>query len=265
MVMSLKNVSLNRNGKRVLQSISGELKAGKVIALLGPNGAGKSTLIQAMAGLLEYDGDIFIDNINAKELGHEGLAKKLAYLPQQSQLQFPLEVKEVLSLATIPFSLTKLEQQKQVKNLIKEWNIESLAHKDFRQLSGGEQQRCQIARTYLQLTNIANSIGHSKTNPDTSKGIWLLDEPASSLDLEHQKQLEHACLNAAKEGHCVVVILHDLNQAVGLTDDVWLLKNGELVAQGPIKETMTEALIKQVFNVSARRIEDSGESFFIFN
>lgn len=261
MVMSLKNVSLDRNGKRILQSISGDLKAGKIIALLGPNGAGKSTLIQAMAGLLDYDGDIFIDHQNAKHLGHAELAKKLAYLPQQSQLQFPLEVSEVLSLATIPFTLTTLEQQKQVENLIKEWNIESLAHKDFRQLSGGEQQRCQIARTYLQLTNIVNSRAHL----DTSKGIWLLDEPASSLDLEHQKQLENACLNAAKEGHCVVVILHDLNQAMSLADEIWLLKGGEMVAQGPIEETMTETLITQVFNVSARRIEDNGESFFIFN
>lgn len=254
--MTLKQISLKRNGKQVLHNITGELEGGKIIALLGPNGAGKSTLIQAMAGLLTCTGQIQIDGQNLQDFSAEQLAKNLAYLPQHSQLQFPLTVEEVLSLATLPFKLTRLQQRQQVKALINQWGIESLADKDFRQLSGGEQQRCQIARTYLQLSNMT---------AENKRGLWLLDEPASSLDLEHQQQLQQVCLRAAKEGHCVVIVLHDLNQALRLADEVWLLEKGELRAQGGATEVMTEALISQVFNVTARRIENSGDSFFIYS
>jgi iron complex transport system ATP-binding protein len=255
--MSLNHLSLKRHGKQVLDNISGELEHGKIIALLGPNGAGKSTLIQAMARLLKCDGDIELQGQDIATYTSEQLAQKLAYLPQHSQLQFPLEVEEVLSLATLPFALTKLQQRQQVKQVINDWGIESLAQKDFRQLSGGEQQRCQIARTYLQLSNMKAE--------GRGCGLWLLDEPSSSLDLQHQQQLQSVCRQAAEEGHCVVIVLHDLNQAIRLADDVWLLEKGKLVAQGPAEEVMTEALINRVFHVSARRIEDAGDHFFVFS
>lgn len=257
MVMSLKNVSLVRNDKAVLTNISGELKGGKIIALLGPNGAGKSTLIQAMARLLESEGSIELGQQAIQSFSSEQLAQRLAYLPQHSQLQFPLEVEEVLSLATLPFSLTRLQQRQQVNELMSEWGIEAFAKKDFRQLSGGEQQRCQIARTYLQLSNMSAATGQ--------KGLWLLDEPASSLDLEHQQQLQQACRKAACEGHCVVIVLHDLNQAISLADEVWLLDKGVMQAQGSAEEVMTEEVISQVFNVDAKCVESSGERFYIFS
>lgn len=259
MVMTINNLALTRNGKKVLNNISGELKAGKIIALLGPNGAGKSTLVQSMARLLECEGNIELQGQSITQFSAEQLAQNLAYLPQHSQLQFPLEVEEVLSLATLPFALTKLQQRQQVKQIIQDWGIESLAHKDFRQLSGGEQQRCQIARTYLQLSNMKLNL-----NPKSGGGLWLLDEPASSLDLEHQQQLQKVCRQAASEGHCVVIVLHDLNQALHLADEAWLLQNGQLRAKGNVEDVMTEKMISDVFNVQARRIKDEGRSFFIF-
>ncbi len=261
MVMKINGLSLKRNGKHILKNISGELEGGKIIALLGPNGAGKSTLIQSMARLLECEGDIELQGQAITNFSAEKLAQNLAYLPQHSQLQFPLEVEEVLSLATLPFALTKLQQRQQVKQVIQDWGIEPLAHKDFRQLSGGEQQRCQIARTYLQLSNMK----HINESREVGCGLWLLDEPSSSLDLEHQQQLQKVCRQAANEGHCVIIVLHDLNQALHLADDVWLLQEGKLRAQGSVTDVMTEELISEVFNVTARRIEDSGKYFFIFS
>lgn len=257
MVMSVNKLSLSRQGKQVLDSISGELHSGKIIALLGPNGAGKSTLIQTMAGLLTCEGEVYLKGNNINTYRAETLAQNLAYLPQHSQLQFPLTVEEILSLATLPFKLTRLEQRQQINALIKAWGITALAKKDFRQLSGGEQQRCQIARTFLQLQNMKSSAA--------GRGVWLLDEPSSSLDLEHQQQLQRVCLQAAAAGHCVVIVVHDLNQAMRLADEVWLLKQGQLVAQGAAKEVMTEALISDVFNVQAKKIEEGDDCFFIFN
>lgn len=97
------------------------------------------------------------------------------------------------------------------------------------------------------------------------QGIWLLDEPTSSLDLEHQQQLKTICTQAAKEGHCVVIVLHDLNQAFSLADEIWLLDKGKLRAQGKTSEVVTEELISDVFNVSVRRIEDNEGSIFVFS
>lgn len=263
MVMKLSNISVTRNGKQVLKNISGELKAGKIIALLGPNGAGKSTLVQVMARLLDAQGQIQLQQKDLKTFSSEELAQHLAYLPQHSQLQFPLEVEEVLSLATLPFSINRLEQRQQVKQAIKDWGITALADKDFRQLSGGEQQRCQIARTNLQLSNMKLS-DIKESGKNSGNGLWLLDEPASSLDLEHQQQLQNACLFAAQEGHCIVIVLHDLNQAFRLADEVWLMKEGEVVVQGKTSDVMQEHIISDVFKVPARRINDNGESVFIF-
>ena len=96
-------------------------------------------------------------------------------------------------------------------------------------------------------------------------GLWLLDEPASSLDLEHQQQLQTVVKKAAAEGHCIVIVLHDLNQALNLADEVWLLDKGQIRAQGKASEVMTESLISEVFKVNVRRIENSGKHFFIFS
>ena len=250
MVMKLEGVSLKRQGKPVLTDIDGEFEAGKIYALLGPNGAGKSTLLHLMAQLMLLDaesGAISLHGQKLEDYSAEQLAQHLAYLPQHSQLQFPLSVEEVLSLATLPFDLTKLEQRQRIQSIVQQWGIEDFLQKDFRQLSGGEQQRCQLARTYLQLDCAEKN------------GLWLLDEPSSSLDLEHQQQLHNMCQQAAKKGHCVVIVLHDINRAMMLADEVWLLKKGVLVAQGEPTEALTEACLQQVFNVKATLITPEGQ------
>ena len=256
MSIEVQFVSKSYETQLALNEISFSAKKGEIIGFLGPNGAGKSTLIKAMARLLECQGEIRLQGRGIHSFSSEQLAQHLAYLPQHSQLQFPLEVEEVLSLATLPFSLTRLQQRQQVKQVIRDWGIESLVDKDFRQLSGGEQQRCQIARTYLQLSNMKAE--------GQGCGLWLLDEPASSLDLEHQQQLQKICLQAAQEGHCVVIVLHDLNQAFNLADEVWLLDKGQIRAQGKTADVMTEQMISDVFNVSAKRIDDADKSLFVF-
>jgi len=254
MVMRLKDIRVERNQRAILQNISGEFQRGKIYALLGPNGAGKSTLMQVMAQLLGSQGELEMAGQDARPLTPEKLAQQLAYLPQHSQLQFPLSVEEVLALATMPFELRRLEQRQQVKKAVALWGIEHLVAKDFRQLSGGEQQRCQLARTFIQLSNCADG------------GIWLLDEPTSSLDLEHQQQLQQICKQAAAAGHCIVLVLHDLNLAMGLADEVWVLEQGQLVAQGESQQVLTAELVKQVFKVNARTLEDgSGGRVFIYD
>lgn len=254
MVIQLNDVGMQRHQQNILRAVSGDFERGKIYALLGPNGAGKSTLLKAIAQLLPYSGQIRIADQDSLHYRPESLARQLAYLPQHSQLQFPLTVREVLNLATLPFEIGLLKQRQQVNQAIKLWGIEALVDKDFRQLSGGEQQRCQLARTFIQVSNCAEG------------GIWLLDEPTSSLDLEHQQQLQHICQQSAAAGHCIILVLHDLNLAMRLADSVWVLEKGTLVAQGPSGQVLNETLIERVFKVKASALEDStGNKVFVYH
>jgi len=254
MVIELKQVGLQRNQQDILQGIHGAFERGKIYALLGPNGAGKSTLLKALAQLLPFSCQISIAGKDSTQFSPESLARQLAYLPQHSQLQFPLTVREVLSLATLPFDVGLLQQRQQVNKAIGLWGIESLKDKDFRQLSGGEQQRCQLARTFIQVSNCA------------AGGVWLLDEPTSSLDLEHQQQLQQICQQVAAAGHCLILVLHDLNMAMRLADSVWVLDEGQLVANGDSHQVLNESLIKKVFKVNASAVQDkAGNKVFVYH
>lgn len=253
MVMTLQDVCLERRGKRVLNNISGELKAGQIVALLGPNGAGKSTLLKCMSGLFSGVQGVFLEGEPVAGTEPEILARKMAYLPQQSALHFPLTVSEVLELATLPFHLTRLEQRQQVLKIAEQWDIGHLKDRDFRQLSGGEQQRCQLARTFLQLSNCEGN------------GLWLLDEPSSSLDPEHQYLLQKICRQAANAGHCVVIILHDINRAMMMADQVWVMSEGELHSKGTATEVLTPELMSDVFRVKVQMLSDkNGNTAMVF-
>ena len=272
--LTLDQLSFERGNKTVLASVSGCLEAGKIYALVGPNGAGKSTLLQCLAQLLKHQGQIGYHGGASQQpekqqekhqekqqektqdwsaMSHEQRARLMAYLPQHSQLQFPLTVREVVALATLPFDLSVLAQRQQLKQILHDWGLTALADKDFRQLSGGEQQRCQLARTHWQLRN-------------TEAGIWLLDEPTSSLDLEHQQQLQAVCQQAASHGHTVVLVLHDLNRVMAMADEVWLLERGVIRAQGACLEVMQPELLSQVFKVQVERLtQPSGAVQLVFS
>jgi iron complex transport system ATP-binding protein len=221
----------------ILQDINLELHSGELVALVGPNGAGKSTLLQVLAGLkVPTQGQYWQGEQSTQAWREREFAQRLSYLPQLTSVAFALTVAEVVALGSRTQALTQTQRQTLVAQTLTLWQLDTLAQRDVRTLSGGEQQRVQLARSFVQLQA-------------QSCGLWLLDEPFSALDLRHQawcfKQMQAQCA----QGKAVLWVVHDLNQARRLASRVLLLDKGKLVADGAPKVVLSAKQVSQVFLV----------------
>lgn len=234
-LLQTRNLSVERGGAAIVDDINLDIQAGELVMLVGPNGAGKSTLLQRLAGVQPPSrGSIHLQGQATAEWRHQDWAQTLAYLPQLSPLNFPLSVREVVQLGALPHSHSVVTLRRQVQEALERWDIHWLAERDVRLLSGGEQQRCQLARSWLQMQAAPSR-------------LWLLDEPLSALDLRHQQQCLQQLRDVASAGKAVLMVAHDLNLARRHADRVLLLCCGRLVAEGKPREVLTAAQVTQVF------------------
>ncbi len=246
-MIALTNVSHGYGGAGVLHAVSARFPAGRFTALLGPNGAGKSTLLRIAGGELAPDaGSVTFAGLPIAKWRTKALAARRAFLPQDSQLEFPFSAFEVAMLGRAPHVRRgeTPEDLRIVNEAMRLASVTSLAARDYTTLSGGERQRVQLARVLAQAW--------------ARKGTaLLLDEPVASLDPSHQ----HATLSLAREwaraGACVVAILHDVNLALTYADDAVVLLGGKIRAAGPVRETLTAELVSEVFCVHARMVPDA--------
>ena len=239
-LLTTQGLTVERGGAAIVDDIHLNIQAGERVMLVGPNGAGKSTLLQRLAGVQPLSrGSIHIQGQPTAHWRHQDWAQALAYLPQLSLLNFPLSVREVVQLGAMPHSDSVVALRRQVLDALERWDIHWLADRDVRLLSGGEQQRCQLARSWLQMQA-------------PQSRLWLLDEPLSALDLRHQQQcLQHIHALAAS-GRSVVMVVHDLNLALRHADRVLLLCCGRLVADGRAQDVLTAERVSEVFGVATR-------------
>ncbi|GGY38840.1 hemin import ATP-binding protein HmuV [Bacterioplanes sanyensis] len=234
MVMQLHNIGVNRGAVAIVDGIELSVRRGEILMLLGPNGAGKSTLLQVMAGLESPSrGELKLDGEQPQHWSRQQWANTVSFLPQLSALSFPLTVAEVVALGSLNQQSVVHERQA-LQQALQYWDIDYLAQQQVRWLSGGEQQRVQLARSWLQ----------------AQQGqLWLLDEPLSALDLRHQKQCLQLARDYASAGKAVVMVIHDLNLAWQCADRVALLCCGRLMAQGTPEQVLKESLLSEVFEV----------------
>ncbi len=236
-LLQTRHLTVERGGTAIVDDINLDIQAGELVMLVGPNGAGKSTLLQRLAGVQPLSrGSIHLQGQATAEWRHQDWARVLAFLPQLSPLNFPLSVREVVQLGALPHSNSVVTLRRQVQDALERWDIGWLANRDVRLLSGGEQQRCQLARSWLQM----------QAPPSR---LWLLDEPLSALDLRHQQQCLQQLRATASAGKAVLMVAHDLNLARRHADRVLLLCCGRLVADGKPREVLTAAQVAAVFGV----------------
>ena len=240
-ILSLNEITVKRGHRRVLNNISCQIPAGKLVVLVGENGAGKSTLIHTMAGNLKYKGELAFKGKRVSEWGETELAKVRAVMTQQNALNFQLGVPELIAMGR--FAIAEPEQQKQqrVAEYVNHLNLQKLANRHTGQLSGGELQRVNIARCFAQL-DAFNSENESK--------LLLLDEPTSALDLNFQHHLMQLVRKFTSMGNTAIVAIHDLNLASLYADEVLLLSGGELINYGPKNEVLTPELLEPVYRTN---------------
>ncbi len=246
-----REVGFHRGPRQVLGGVGVTLTPGRLTVLLGPNGAGKSTLLKLLAGELTPDaGGIELDGRRLGRWTPGDLARRRAVLPQESRLAFAFPVREVVMMGRMPHARgSESPRDEEICTLaLARTGAGDLADRLYPALSGGEQQRVQLARILAQ-------VWEAQEGADR---ILLLDEPTANLDLAHQ----HSTLSLAREwaraSAAVLAVLHDLNLALTYADDAWILAHGQLVASGPIQEVLTPELIERVFHLRAEFIPVRG-------
>lgn len=243
-------LSLSRNDKSLLQDISLQLIPGEVTVLLGPNGAGKSSLLGLLSGLHPPDsGSVLLEGQPVSGLDPQLRALYLAMYTQQQPLNFPFRVDEVVALGCYPLQLDSIATAERVNDYLTQFELVSLAQRQYTSLSGGEQQRVQVARVMAQVGDPCR--------------VLLLDEPVSEMDLRYQQLLLQRIREVAINGVAVCCVLHDLNLAAQLADQIVLLQNGQMLASGPVDEVMIEKNLSDLYQVSVRKVVTESGPFFI--
>ena len=252
-MMQGKNLGFARGGKTILHDVGVEVRPGEVLAVLGPNGSGKSTLMHLLAGTEKPDhGSVFLDDIPLARLSPLQQAQKRAVLQQSSQVSFPFTVEEIVLLGRTPH-ITGAERPVDydiMRKALAAVQAEELMGRRFPTLSGGEQQRVQFARVLAQLWEVEG-------------GYLLLDEPTSALDPKYQHGILRHAKSLAVKGMGVCAVLHDLQLASLYADKVLLLKEGRVVAYGPVAEVLTETQVSELFEVPVKAVEQHGSRMFI--
>lgn len=251
------SVSVHRLNKTLLHPISVIFNPGELIVLLGPNGAGKSTLLHCLAGgVADSTGELYWQQQPINQLSRQFKSQHIAFLGQQHQLQFAFTVAEVVALGRLPWNTSSAENAHWVKLALQCFDIIHLQNRNYLSLSGGEQQRVQLARVWVQV---------QAKKPETR--CLLLDEPLAALDPKHQFQLMEEARQFAHAGHVVVMVLHDMNMALRYADRVLLLNEGKAEGWGKPVEVLTPEQIANVFslNVSIMSHPDRDFSFVVIN
>jgi len=242
-MIDLYNVTVDIK-KRVLLSVDElHFEAGSFASIIGPNGAGKSTLLKAIAGDTRHQGRISFHQKALSDWQQLDRARHLAVLPQSSQLAFPFSAEEVVALGLIPLCISHKEGLAKIQHEMRTTDCLHLAKRAYPSLSGGEQQRVQLARVLLQLSQAEHA------------PCLLLDEPTSAQDIAQQHMLLELARKLSQEkGYTVIAILHDLNHVLRYCSHCVVLNDGRIQTQGRPVDCITRETIAAHWHYDARII-----------
>jgi iron complex transport system ATP-binding protein len=233
-----KGLSISRGERPILKGVDISLKPGEMLGLIGPNGAGKSTLLKTLVGIIEPDsGELKLDGQSLAVIPRGERARRLAYLPQLSEIAWPMSVERIIELGRTPhlepWQVTGENDRQIIDRVIRQTDLVNLRDRSFNTLSGGEQARVLLARAMV-------------TEPD----ILLADEPVSALDPAHQLDVMTLLQQHCESGHAVIVILHDLSLAAHYCHRLQLLHQGTTLAEGSTEAVLNEKNLADAYDIA---------------
>lgn len=244
-MINVDNIAVQIGQRRILDNVSLFARAGEVTAIIGPNGSGKSTLLKALCRDLAYSGAITINGHDVARLDLASAATLRAVLPQSNSLPFPFTVREVVALGVtagrpgVPVSALRDLPDLSLAAV----DLADFGGRFYGELSGGEQQRVQLARVLCQVwLPVLDGVPR----------FLFLDEPVSSLDIRHQLLIMDVARHYAAAGGGVIAVLHDLNLAAMYADHIVALRDGRMAGAGTAHDVLTDALIALVFDCPLR-------------
>ena len=248
--LKVEKLTYDIGGTRILKDITFDVEENTFVGVIGPNGSGKSTMLKSIYGVNKPSGgNIYFEGEDLLKISSKDRAKKIAVLAQESGGQFDFSVQQVVEMGRYPHKNTLENYSKHdleiVDRVLREMKLDNYRERSFNTLSGGEKQRVLIARLLVQ----------------ESKFI-ILDEPTNHLDIGHQIEI----MNIIKKmGVTVLSAIHDMNMAAIYCDKLVIMKNGEVVTQGSVEETLTSEMLKNLFNVDAEIHDLKGRKHVIYN
>ncbi len=249
--MEVKELDFSYGKEKVLDHISFQIPKGKITTLIGANGCGKSTLFHVMTkNLKAHQGSVCLDGKNINEINLKQFAKQVSIVHQYNVAPNDLTVEKLIGYGRIAHGGFRKKDKEQDEKLI-HWAMEITGVKEFQNrqisdLSGGQRQRVWIAMALAQNTK-----------------ILFLDEPTTYLDIRYQIEILKLIKRLNTEfGITMILVLHDINQAIHYSDEIIAMKEGKIIAQGEPKEVATEKVLKEVYDIDLK-VEDVDGDIFV--
>lgn len=236
--MEARNLSFSYGEYVFFKDLNISLEKGKITTIIGPNGSGKSTLLNLFVRQFSPNrGEIFIDGTSIAQMKQKEIAKRLSVVHQHNIAPGDLTVEDLVSYGRVPhqsfWKNKNDDDQEHIDWAMKSTNIYNLKDKYVNALSGGERQRTWIAMALAQKTN-----------------LLFLDEPTTYLDISYQMEI----LNLVKElnrkyGITIVMVLHDINQAMQYSDRLLIMKSGRIRYSGDAENGITKEILNEIYGI----------------
>ncbi|MFD2169963.1 heme ABC transporter ATP-binding protein [Tumebacillus lipolyticus] len=229
-------LSVSREGRRLLADVSLHVRSGELVGLIGPNGSGKSTLLKSIYRALEPDaGRVTLDDRPLDRMSAREAAQKMAVVGQESSTEFEFSVAEIVQMGRHPhqrfFGGDQQGERALLRQALVRVGLDGWEDRSFLTLSGGEKQRVLIARCLVQQAQ-----------------FLVLDEPTNHLDIRYQLQLMDLI---GELGLTTLTALHDLNLAAAYCDRIYVIADGRIALSGTPAEVLTPEVLLDVFGVQA--------------
>jgi iron complex transport system ATP-binding protein len=243
-MITARNLTVSLSGKTIVHGVSLDAKAGQLTAIVGPNGSGKTTTMKAIAGELPSKGEITINGHALGGLEPWQLAVKRAVLPQAATIAFPFTVREIVRLGLTVGPNRHADRIEAItSDALAAVDLSGFAGRFYQELSGGEQQRVQLARVLSQIW---------EPILDGEPCFLMLDEPVSALDIRHQLTIMQLARRYCEGGGGVIAVMHDLNLTAMFADHMVMMKNGRIERWGAPADVMTDDAMEAVFGCRMR-------------
>ena len=249
--MFVKELTKRYEGTTVVDGVSFEIPKGRIVSMIGPNGAGKSTVLNIVSRLLARDGGrVDVEGMDIDKWRSRDLARRLAILTQQNNIQMKLTVRELVAFGRFPYSGSRLTQEDQeiVARAIDYMELAALKDRFIDELSGGQRQRAYIAMIIAQDTEYI-----------------LLDEPTNNLDIYHATNMMKIVRRLCDElGKTVILVLHEIYYAAFYSDYICAFRDGKIAKYGTVKEVMTKETLQRIYGVAFEIMEVQGRPLSIY-
>lgn len=263
-MLTASNITFRAGNKPLVSDISVSFAPARLHLIIGPNGAGKSTLIKVLARLLRpHGGRVEYEGADISDASEAELAKRRAVLSQAVEAAFPLSVREVVMMGRYPHFRGRpgATDEKIVDEVMAQFELTEFGSRYYQTLSGGERQRVNFARVLAQLRRDGSMA------MDSSCQYLFLDEPLTFLDIRHQIDFLKKIRAFAEAPDVVTIgVVHDLNLAARFADQIVLLSEARVIANGTPVEVLTAERIQAVFGVHPTFVQSEHDGIhLIFN